>query len=247
MVATTDPPSCRLCAWEVGSGAELVSHAGHAGPIGGLALRPGGALAATGSHDGTVRVWDLGNLGPAWGLDCGPLGGKVGGLAFTPEGRYLIIGHGNGCISGTAHAVTRGGSGALVSPDCRPVRTCFDVPRRAGSQHRQRMLAVLQRQLDRALEPVRLVHGQDHLQRRPAVVHAAQRLAVLLDRLDQVLGDPHVARPQAGFLERLRLAEAGAGDLLPGDLALAGVHDGSSRNHTGGRLPVLICMMPRVP
>jgi hypothetical protein len=27
------------------------------------------------------------------------LGDKVGGVAFTPEGRYLIVGHGNGCLS----------------------------------------------------------------------------------------------------------------------------------------------------
>src|SRR5262249_62280868 len=47
----------------------------------------------------------------------------------------------------------------------------------------------------------------------------AALLAVLLDRLDQVLGDPDVAQTQAAVLDRLRLAHAGAGDLLPGDLA----------------------------
>jgi len=99
LVGTTDPPSCRLCAWEVEGGTEPVAPAAHAGPIGGLALHPGGGLAATGSDDGTVRVWDLANLAPSWGLDCRPLGGKVGSVAFSPEGRYLLIGHGNGCIS----------------------------------------------------------------------------------------------------------------------------------------------------
>jgi WD40 repeat protein len=99
LVATTDPPDSRLCAWDLESGGQRVSQAAHAGPVGGLALNPGGGLAATGSHDGTVRVWDLATLGFSWGLDCRALGGKVGGVAFPPEGRYLIIGHGNGCLS----------------------------------------------------------------------------------------------------------------------------------------------------
>ena len=46
-----------------------------------------------------MRVWGLADLIPLWGLDCRALGEKVGGIAFTPEGRYLIIGHGNGRIS----------------------------------------------------------------------------------------------------------------------------------------------------
>jgi WD40 repeat protein len=99
LVATTEPPSAEICAWEMESGAERVAPAAHTAPLGGLALRPNGDLAATGAHDGTVRVWDLAGLGPLWGLDCRALGEKVGGLAFTPEGRYLIIGHGNGRIS----------------------------------------------------------------------------------------------------------------------------------------------------
>src|SRR5262249_53397040 len=54
------------------------------------------------------------------------------------------------------------------------------------------------------------------------VVHAAPRLAVVLDGVDQVAHDPDVALPQAAVAQRLRLAQAGAGDLLPGRPAAAG-------------------------
>jgi WD40 repeat protein/serine/threonine protein kinase len=99
LVATTEPPSSEICIWEIDSGAERIAPAAHTAPLGGLAVRPNGDLAATAAHDGTVRVWDLANLGPSWGLDCRALGEKVGGIAFTPEGRYLILGHGNGRLS----------------------------------------------------------------------------------------------------------------------------------------------------
>src|SRR5262245_13409943 len=81
------------------------------------------------------------------------------------------------------------------------------------------MLAILQRQLDGTLEAMRLVDGEDHLQRGPAVVDAAPGLAVLLDGVEQVLDDPLVAQAEAAVLEYLRLAEAGARDRLPLHLA----------------------------
>jgi WD40 repeat protein len=99
LLAMIEPPSSEICAWEMESGAERIAPAGHTAPLGGLALGPHGDLAATSAHDGTVRVWDLASLRPLWGLDCLALGERVGDLAFTPEGRYLIIGHGYGRIS----------------------------------------------------------------------------------------------------------------------------------------------------
>ncbi len=77
------------------------------------------------------------------------------------------------------------------------------------------MLAILERQVHRTAEPVRFVSGENHFERGAAVVDAAARLAVLFDGFDQVLDDEHVAHVQAAVLERLRLADAGAGDRDP--------------------------------
>src|SRR5438445_13598063 len=68
---------------------------------------------------------------------------------------------------------------------------------------------------------MRLIDGQDHLQRRAAVVDAAERLAVFLDRVQEVADDPDVAKAQAAVFERLGDADAGARDRLPVRLALA--------------------------
>src|SRR5262249_35400635 len=46
--------------------------------------------------------------------------------------------------------------------------------------------------------------------------------AILLDGLDQVADDPDVALAESAVLERLRLADTGAGDGLPGRFAAGG-------------------------
>src|SRR5215831_13258411 len=68
---------------------------------------------------------------------------------------------------------------------------------------------------------MRLVDGEDHLQPLASVVHAAQRLAVLLDCVHQVLDNPLIPQAEPAVFQRLRLAKAGAGDLLPRSLAAA--------------------------
>src|SRR5262245_9988375 len=66
------------------------------------------------------------------------------------------------------------------------------IPLMIGIPSSQRVAAVLHRQVHRSLELMRLVHGEDHLERGAAVMDAAERLAVLFDRVDQVRGDETV-------------------------------------------------------
>ena len=114
LVGTTDEPNPRVCAWDAESGAELFARAGHTGPISCLALHPAGRLVATAGHDATVRLWDLAQTRPSWGLDTGASSGSIGSVAFTPEGRYLILGHRNGCLS-VLHAVMRRPAGERLN------------------------------------------------------------------------------------------------------------------------------------
>src|SRR5665213_1085614 len=57
---------------------------------------------------------------------------------------------------------------------------------RVQLQHRQRVLAVLQRKRHRLALPLRFEHGHDHFDRRPRGVDAAQRLTVFLNGGNQV-------------------------------------------------------------
>ena len=98
VAATSEGPNPRLRVWDVDTGEELASLAGHTDDVAGLALHPAGHLAATGSHDGTVRVWDLTSQA-VWTFDGRALGGRVDDVVFTPEGRYLVVGNSNGCVS----------------------------------------------------------------------------------------------------------------------------------------------------
>ena len=89
-------------------------------------------------------------------------------------------------------------------------------------QQGQRVLAVLQRQLHLPAKTLGLEDGQDHLRGPAGFVHAARGLAVLFDRGNQVLDGQQVAAVQAAVFQRLVVADAFGGDVLPRCAAAAG-------------------------
>jgi WD40 repeat protein len=88
----------RLVTWDLADVKKPTELKGHTGNIHALALHPAGRLAATGSDDGSVRVWDL-PTGRSRVFDSGRgVDGRVVGVAFTPEGRYLVAASGLGIV-----------------------------------------------------------------------------------------------------------------------------------------------------
>src|SRR5262249_42041812 len=75
--------------WDVSLRAALPVLRGHSGPVYAVAPSPDGLLLASGSGDGSVRLWNARSGEP---LSILPHPGGVWSLAFTPDGRSLATG-----------------------------------------------------------------------------------------------------------------------------------------------------------
>jgi WD40 repeat protein len=93
--------------WRVSDGARLTELIGHTGDLTSCGLSPDGALAITGSADGTARIWDAAT-GAALAILRNPRG-QVNAARFSPDG---------------TRAVVAGAGGAMI----------FDLPRFTGGQ-----------------------------------------------------------------------------------------------------------------
>jgi WD40 repeat protein/serine/threonine protein kinase len=74
--------------WEVATGRELHTLQGHSGVVKSVAFSPGGIRLASGSRDGTVKVWDASS-----GQMLRSLSGWALSVAFSPDGTRLASGH----------------------------------------------------------------------------------------------------------------------------------------------------------
>src|SRR5207253_1166535 len=81
--------------WAADSGDALLELTGHHGTVTSAVFSPDGTILATGSLDGTARVWDLSNgTSPLAELQATRSG--VTTVAFSPDGRKLATGRDDG-------------------------------------------------------------------------------------------------------------------------------------------------------
>ena len=98
--------------WDTATGQRIQVFRGHAAPVSSVAFIPASPLIATGSIDGTVRIWSLGREGMIFGV----LRAGDDWLTWTPEGYYACSPNGEGLIHWLVDSDTPG-SFWVVGPD----------------------------------------------------------------------------------------------------------------------------------
>jgi WD40 repeat protein len=98
LAAVTDAPDASLRLWDLETKAQRAL-AGHTHHILGLSFHPGGKLVATASWDGTVRLWSATPESQSVRTFDFRSTGVPSCVVFTPGGRYLATGLGNGTIA----------------------------------------------------------------------------------------------------------------------------------------------------
>jgi WD40 repeat protein/uncharacterized caspase-like protein len=111
--------------WDVQTGSELNSLAGHSNFVNTLAFSRDGRLLASGSFDSTIKLWDT-----ATGRELRALAGHTGpvvALDFSPDGRFVVSGSDDGSariwdtqsgeVLATLVSLNKGDDWLVVTPD----------------------------------------------------------------------------------------------------------------------------------